>query len=151
MALEDDIRTLSRVGLFEGFSRDQLRLLAFGTERLKLPAGRELYEEGAPADCGFVVVSGRVDLYRRRDGRREVVRSVEPGFMLGELALIAETARLTGAIANEDSELLRLNRTQFRRILEEYPETAAKLQQRVARNLKTMLDEIAALSSRFGT
>jgi hypothetical protein len=30
MALDDDIRILSDVGLFEGFTQEQLRLLAFG-------------------------------------------------------------------------------------------------------------------------
>ena len=44
--------------------------------------------------------------------------------MLGELALIADTHRLTGADAEIDTDVLRLNRKLFRRILEEYPELA---------------------------
>ena len=32
MALDDDIRILSGVRLFEGFTQEQLRLLAFGAE-----------------------------------------------------------------------------------------------------------------------
>ena len=43
MALDDDIRILSSVSLFKGFTPEQLRLLAFGAENLKLSAGRELF------------------------------------------------------------------------------------------------------------
>ena len=70
MALDDDVRILSGVRLFEGFSSDQLRLLAFGAETLHLSAGRDLYNEGAAADSAFVVVSGSIGLYRERDGER---------------------------------------------------------------------------------
>jgi hypothetical protein len=58
MAIEDDIRILETVGLFETFTRDQLRLLAFGTERLVLREGRELYREGQAADCAYVIDRG---------------------------------------------------------------------------------------------
>jgi hypothetical protein len=40
MSLDDDMRVLSRVGLFEMLSREQLRLLAFGAENITLRAGR---------------------------------------------------------------------------------------------------------------
>ena len=39
MALDDDIGILAGVGIFREFTQDQLRLLAFGTERLRRPAG----------------------------------------------------------------------------------------------------------------
>jgi CRP-like cAMP-binding protein len=150
MALEDDIRILSRVSLLEGFSREQLRLLAFGTEVLKLSPGRELFYEGAPADCAFVIVTGQIELYRERQGKRESLRMLGAGSMLGEFALIAAGRRLTGARAAVETELLRLTRTQFHRILEEYPDMAVALQQRVAENLTAMLDDITRLSDRFG-
>jgi CRP-like cAMP-binding protein len=68
MALEDDVRVLSHVGLFEGFAQEQLRLLAFGAETTALPAERKLYREDDEADCAYVVVRGRIVLYREADG-----------------------------------------------------------------------------------
>lgn len=149
MALDDDIRILSRVGLFEGFSQEQLRLLAFGTETMRLSAGRELYRENAPADCAFVVAGGTVGLYRSRGNDRVRVKLVPEGSILGELALIAETRRMTSAMAETDIEVIRINRTLFRRILQEYPELAALLHQRIADELQEMLAEIARLAPRF--
>ena len=68
MALDDDVRILSGVGLFEGFTAEQLRLLAFGAETTNLPAQRKLYREDDVADSAYVVVSGGIVLYREEIG-----------------------------------------------------------------------------------
>jgi CRP-like cAMP-binding protein len=150
MALNDDIKVLSRAGLLEGLSEDQLRLLAFGAETVRLAKGQELYREGAPADCAYVVARGIVTLYHEReDGKPVEAGSAGPGAILGELALIAEMRRLTSAAAETEAELLRLNRILFRRMLEEYPDIAATLHQRISENLSAMLARIGRLAPRF--
>ncbi|MFC6488173.1 cyclic nucleotide-binding domain-containing protein [Nitratireductor sp. GCM10026969] len=149
MALDDDIRVLSGVELFEGFTHEQLRLMAFGAETLSLGAGRKLYSEGVPADCAFVVASGEVALYRQNGDKREILSVHGPGAILGELALIAENERLTGAIAQTDVKVIRLSRSMFRRILEEFPETAVDLHRRIAARLEAMLARITAVASRL--
>ncbi|MEJ6785309.1 Crp/Fnr family transcriptional regulator [Aminobacter sp. Piv2-1] len=150
MALDDDIRILSGVRLFEGFTQEQLRLLAFGAENIHLPADRKLYREEDEADSAYVVVSGRISLYRDIDGTRAEVGSAGPGAMLGELALIADTRRLTSAAAEVDSEIIRLNRKMFHRILEEYPEVAARLHQHILEDLQDMIARIESMAPRFG-
>ncbi|MBO6717290.1 MAG: cyclic nucleotide-binding domain-containing protein [Rhizobiaceae bacterium] len=150
MALDDDIRILEQVTLLEGFSREQLRLLAFGAETMRLRAGRDLYQEGAAADCAYVVSAGTVELYRSRGSERVSVGEAGPGAILGELALISGGTRLTSAVAATDVEVIRLNRSLFRRILEEYPDIAAALHARITANMKAMLDDITRLGSKFG-
>ncbi|MGF7006213.1 Crp/Fnr family transcriptional regulator [Aminobacter sp. BE322] len=150
MALDDDIRILSGVRLFEGFTQEQLRLLAFGAENIHLPADRKLYREEDEADSAYVVVSGRISLYRDIDGTRAEVGSAGPGAMLGELALIADTRRLTSAAAQVNSEIIRLNRKMFHRILEEYPEVAARLHQHILEDLQDMIARIESMAPRFG-
>jgi CRP-like cAMP-binding protein len=110
MAIEDDIRILETVGLFGTFTRDQLRLLAFGTERLVLREGRELYREGQAADCAYVIDRGEISLFREGPSGRMILKTVGPGAVLGEMAIIAQTKRLTSAMAETDTEVIRLNR-----------------------------------------
>ena len=143
MALDDDIRILERVRLLEDFTPEQLRLLAFGAETMRLKAGRDLYAPGAAADCAFVVATGTVELYREAG-------TAGPAAMRGELALIAGGERLTGATAATDIEVIRLNRSLFRRILEEYPDTAASLHARISAEMKAMLARLEKLAPRFG-
>jgi CRP-like cAMP-binding protein len=149
MALDDDIRILAGVSLFKGFTPEQLRLLAFGAETLKLSAGRDLYQEGEAADSAYIVARGRIVLYRERAEGRVYREHAGAGVMLGELALIAESTRLTSARAEVDTELLRLNRKLFRRILEEFPELAMMLHDRILATLQTMLERIEQLAPKF--
>ncbi|MEL4069038.1 cyclic nucleotide-binding domain-containing protein [Ochrobactrum sp. GPK 3] len=150
MALDDDIRILGTVGLFESFTPEQLRLLAFGAERLVLRAGRELFREGQSADCAYIVVSGNITLFHDADEGRISIRPVGPGAMLGEMALIAQTSRLTGAVAEAETEVIRISRSIFRRILEEYPEVAASLHGHISRNLLDLISEIEKVAPRLG-
>jgi CRP-like cAMP-binding protein len=150
MALDDDVRILSGVELFEGFTPEQLRLLAFGAETADLPAERKLYREDDVADSAYVVVSGEIVLYREAEGQRVPVGRAGPGAILGELALIADTKRLTSASAATDAQVLRLNRAMFRRILEEYPDVAITLHRRIADELQALVRRIEEIAPRFG-
>jgi len=149
MALDDEIRILSGVRLFEGFSQEQLRLLAFGAETMHLAADRKLYREDDDADSAYVVIKGTISLFREQGDQRIPVGTAEAGAMLGELALIADTRRLTSAAAATDAEILRLNRKMFHRILEEYPELAITLRQRIVDDLQALVRRIEAVAARF--
>jgi CRP-like cAMP-binding protein len=149
MTLEDDIGILAGVEIFEDFTHEQMRLLAFGTERLKYSIGRELYREGDTADSAYVVVSGTVALVRDTQAGRVVVAQCGRGSVLGELALIVETKRLTGAVAAGDVEVIRLSRGLFRRMLEEYPQIAVVMHRKLSRGLVTMIARIESLAPKF--
>lgn len=141
MGLESDIALLGTVPLFANMTRDQLRLLAFGAEHRWLVTGETLFREDSRADAGFVVVTGAIELHRGRDEKPAEAR-LGPGAILGELSLIAETRRLSTAVATEDSEVIRIGRQLFRRILEEYPEIAALIHSQIS-------DELSQLTARI--
>lgn len=149
MALDDDIRILSGCSFFEDFSGDQLRLLAFGAERVTVEKDRELYREGQPADCGYVLIDGEIELFRKTEDGKRTLRTVPPGMLIGELALMTRTTRLTSALASQDSQLMRIRRGVFMRMLEEFPETAAALHGRLTDRLRVMLREIGDLAPHF--
>jgi len=151
MALDDDIRILSAVKLFESFTAEQLRLLAFGAEPMKLPQDRKLYREDDEADSAYIIVSGTILLYRENQNGRVPITTVGPGSVLGELALIADSRRLTSAAAQTDAEVIRLNRKMFRRILEEYPEAAQALYDRIAEDLHALIHRIETMAPKFAS
>ncbi|MEW9805806.1 cyclic nucleotide-binding domain-containing protein [Mesorhizobium marinum] len=149
MALDDHIRILSGVKLFAGFTREQLRLLAFGAEAMRLQSGKKLYREEDDADSAYIVTRGRIGLFREHDGQRMEVGTADPGSVLGEMALIADARRLTSAEATTDAEVLRINRSMFRRILEEYPETAEALRNQIIDDLQALIRRIEQVSERL--
>ncbi|CAN7426516.1 cyclic nucleotide-binding domain-containing protein [Rhizobium sp. LjRoot98] len=151
MSLNDDITLLSLVPLFADIDDDKLRLIAFGAERRRLNRGQQLFREGAPADCAFAIASGSVTLTRNLvDGSVEVVDTVGRGTLLSELAMISFVERKFTATAEEDSEVIRINRPLFRRMLEEYPEVAVVVEGRIKANLQAMIDAMQRLAPKFG-
>ncbi|KGF66852.1 protein kinase [Hoeflea sp. BAL378] len=150
MALNDDIALLSTVSLFRDIGEDKLRLIAFGAERRKLQAGQVLFREGTPADCAFVVADGRFELSRKgRDGQTTVLGMAERGALLGELAMVTAVDRTMTAIAPDNAEVIRINRPLFRRMLEEYPDIAGIVRQRINDNLAALNAGLAKVADRF--
>ncbi len=150
MALTDDITLLSQVPLFENFNDEMLRLIAFGSERKKVAKNRPLFHEGSSADCAFVIMSGHFKLLQRdRRGKPIQVGEADKGDLLGELAIVSAANRKVTAMAVDDSEVMRIHRSMFRRMMEEYPEIAVVFSDRIKQNLSKMLSDINRLSSRF--
>ncbi len=150
MALDDHIRILSGVRLFAGFTPEQLSLLAFGAEAMRLAAGKKLFREDDDAHSAYIVTRGRIALFREHDGQHVELDTAETGSVLGEMALIADTRRLTSAEAATDAEVLRINRSMFRRILEEYPETAETLRAQIIEDLQALIRRIEKVGERLG-
>ena len=150
LALNDDIALLSLVPLFADIDHDKLRLIAFGAERRRLTKGQQLFREGAPADCAFAVATGAISLTRTLvDGGTETVGMAGRGTLLSELAMISFVERKFTATAEEDSEVIRINRPLFRRMLEEYPEVAVLVEARIRDNLQSMIRNVGRLAPRF--
>lgn len=147
MSLDSDIRLLSRVRLFAGFEPDHLRLLAFGAEARALAQGTRLYRQDDASDGGFVVVRGNVDLISGlNDG---VISSHGTGSLIGEMALISDTRHAATAIATENTEVLKITRPLFRRMLHEYPQLAVLLQQRIAESVGEFAEKLDVIRAKL--
>lgn len=145
MALKDDIALLSNLPIFEGLPEDHLRLLAFGAERRQLEKGHVLFREGATADSAFVVTRGTLRLSRHpASGGDVVVGEALAGTILTEIAMIADATRHFTATAIEPSEVLRISRTLFHRMLEEYPEVAISTERRLRENFSRLAASVLA-------
>ena len=150
MSLNDDIRLISQVPLFRELDADQLRLLAFGAERRAVAAGQELFREASPAESAFVVSRGSFELFvSDRQGAARLQAVATPGTLLSELALVTMVERKFTAVAVEDSEALRITRSLFHRLLEEYPQVGRHVEARIRENLLAMTGAAAALQDRF--
>jgi CRP-like cAMP-binding protein len=150
VALADDIALLSQVPLFAGLAEDKLRLMAFGAERRRLVEGQTLFREGTSADCGFVVAYGAFQLTStQRDGATRDEGMADAGTLLSELAMISAVERKYTAVAVVDSEVIRINRPLFRRMLEEYPDVAVLVDARIRENLAAMITQMRGLARRF--
>lgn len=152
MGLREDIALLKGLSIFDGLSDDHLRLLAFGAERRKLEAGHVLFREGAAADSAFVVLSGKMRLTRDLpSGADRPIGEAGAGSMLTEIAMISEATRHFTATAASDSEVMRISRVLFHRMLQEYPEVALATERRLRENFSRLTSALAGATGPLRT
>lgn len=147
MSLDSDIRLLSKVRLFEGFKPDHLRLLAFGAEARAVAKGTRIYRQGAYSDGGYIIVDGNVDLISGVNDT--IISSHGVASLIGEMALISETEHAATAVTTQHSEVLKIPRPLFRRMLEEYPELAHLLRDRITQSVGEFVKQLEVISAKL--
>lgn len=146
MSLERDIEFLRNLPLLSELTSDQLRLLAFGADFRITRKGEVLFKRGDFADSGLLVKSGLIGLYTSDDADAEPDEIIEPGALIGELALIIDTRRAVRAVALERSELLQIRRALFRRMLEEFPSIARCVRQNLVGRISNFAHDLAPVA-----
>ncbi|PVE24680.1 cyclic nucleotide-binding protein [Microvirga sp. KLBC 81] len=134
MALDDDIAILSRAPLFNLLERDALRLVAFASETRSLREGDVLFRKGDRSDGGYVVSRGAITLDASEDGSPAAFVA-GPGSLIGQAALFTRMSRPATATAQEASTVIRVTPSLMRRVLEEFPDAAAAMQDAMAEEL----------------
>jgi CRP/FNR family transcriptional regulator, cyclic AMP receptor protein len=106
-------------------------------DRVSVPAGMLLFEEGQSGDKMFVVMSGVVDL--RVAGK--TIETVEKGGILGELALVDNEVRSATAVVVEDASLVPIERKRFLYLVQQMPYFAIHVMGVMAQRLRKRLRE----------
>lgn len=149
MSIDEGFRRLSRIALFSELEPEALRLIAFSAETRILRAGDILFHRGEPSDGGFIVLSGEIALYNDA-ATRSADAIIGPEGLVGEIALITDTHRPVTAIASEASTVLKVPRSLFHRVLQEFPRSAARVRAAMANRLASFVSELGAFRSRAG-
>lgn len=117
------LRTVLRThSLFRQLDDALLRDLEAELTWLSLDSGETLLRQGDPGDCMYLIVSGRLRVVLQQPGQSErVLRELGRGESLGEIALLTGQQRTATVYAIRDSEVARLSKASFDRLLGKYP------------------------------
>ncbi len=118
MSDSDRFDFLRRIYFFRGLSDAEIVLVeALCAEETRAP-GDVLVIEGAIADRFYIVMDGRVEVWKNYyDPRPDLLAVHGPGHFFGEMALIDELPRSATVVAKEATRLLYLSREDFRRLI----------------------------------
>ena len=129
---------LKRFPLLVELSDDDRDALFDLLEPQSIRAGRSIFRETAEADSLVFIVSGSVRLSSQS---RPDLGALGEGNVLGGAALLSMGQREATAKAEEACEVLVLERTAYRRLVEDYPRTACRLTEAIAQDLASLLRE----------
>ena len=125
------VEMISRVPLFAGCSKRELREIAHIADEIDLPAGKVLCRQGAPGREFFVLLEGTADV--SRDGQS--IDTLENGDFFGEVALVRNVPRNATVTANTPLRSLVITERDFSGLLRNSVEIAAKVLAALAERL----------------
>jgi MFS family permease len=106
---DDDIDLLHRVAMLDVLPLPAIEQLARGLERVEVPAGHVVFEQGDVGDHYFVIESGDAEVI----GDGQVVATLGAGLGFGEIALLRRSRRTATVRATSDLRLRALSSEGF--------------------------------------
>jgi CRP-like cAMP-binding protein len=97
-----------------------------------VPAGQTIFREGDPGDVMYIVVEGQVEILIDN----QLLETLGPGDILGEMALIEDRARSATARARADCVLTAVSRQHFLTLIQRTPMFAIQVMRVLAQRLR---------------
>ncbi len=145
-ALDGLVRFLRSVPLLCKLSETTLSELARACRSKKAPAGNYLFMQGDASDAFYLVRSGSIAIILiSPDGRELLINEMRPGDCFGEVGVLTNLPRSTGALARQNSELLSIPGAAFVAAVESEPALALRLLQTTAERLRMSSERESAL------
>lgn len=75
-----------------------------------IPMGTQIFQEGEPGDCAYIIQSGEVQISMLINGKPSPFTTLGKGELFGEMALIDDSFRSATAVAHTNVELMPISR-----------------------------------------
>jgi CRP-like cAMP-binding protein len=144
MAIDQMIVPLLRVPLFTGLKPLQITEIGRHAERIKFRGGRTIVEAGTPGDAAYLIVSGEAE---RRSGQGVLFQAepVEPGSLVGEMAMLVEYVYRSTVVAIGSVHCLKITRAALHEQMRDDPALAEHLATRIGNRLAQVAAELRAI------
>ena len=138
---------ISSVSIFDGLDDQSMSSLEKIVSVRDYPKGSMIILEEEFGDIVFIVMNGTVKITRVNDEGREVILAMLGEYeIFGEMAIIDGEARSANALAQEDCELLAIQKSEFLNLLRRNFKISFALMRELAKRLRKSDQQIEALS-----
>jgi CRP/FNR family transcriptional regulator len=127
MPREEEVRVLSRVEILEPLSEEDLRGLLRRSLDTHLQAGETFYTPEDTTENLFILMKGRVRIFRTAGSRELTLSEIEPGTIFGEMAFTAQRLRGAYAQALEPSILITMSRADLEQLMLKKPQVGIRI------------------------
>lgn len=141
MAIDDFVKPLLRVGLFQGLKPIQITEIARLADRIVYRPGAEIIREYEQGDAAILVVSGEAVRVRGPELKAPAER-VPEGSLVGEMAMLIETQHTSTVVARTAVRALRISRESMRAQMSADPSLAQHFVERISGRLKMLAAEL---------
>lgn len=129
---------LRRVAYFEQCTDLELRqLIEYGYRQL-FPAGQVVCKENDPGDSFYIILSGSVEVLSQKAD--QYIATLHEGEFFGEISLLLGTPRTATVRTSEDAILFVVERHDLQKLLEEQPNLADQIAQKLSERQQALRD-----------
>ncbi len=144
MAIDALVKPFLRLALFQGLKPYHLTEIVRRAERIVYKPGDMIIEEDKVGDAAVLIVGGEAVLLRRDDAT-SAAEPLAEGSLVGEMAMLIETAHTATVIARTSVRALRLTRTDMHELMAEEPAIAEHLTQKITARLHVLAGELRTI------
>ena len=135
-----NIALLKQAAIFADLDEGELQRVAEVCREQKFQGAETVFKEGEPGNRLFIIAEGEVRISRNIPGSGEEALAVlKKGSVFGEMAILDRSERSTDAIANADTLLLTISRSDFELLMDFNRDIAYKVLWAVVRLLSSRL------------
>ncbi|NOZ11537.1 MAG: cyclic nucleotide-binding domain-containing protein [Gammaproteobacteria bacterium] len=140
MDIEDKLVLLKEIDLFKSFQEATLRVLCEQCNETYLNNGDILFQEGSTEDSMYLILMGKMMVYKRN----RQIAELGPGAYLGEMALIDSKPRSASAKALSETLLIEVSRFEYDQYLTAEPMALRSMIQTLSSRIRNDLQIISA-------
>src|SRR5690625_4663112 len=119
---------ISKVPIFNHLEPDEMLEILKKSSQMTFKKGEIIYMEGDPLEYLYIVHKGRVKVYQLfESGKEQLLRILETGEFMGELALFTEKVLDSFAEAIEKTEICAIHKSDFEEIMKSHPAIPMKI------------------------
>lgn len=127
--------SFQEIPLFSTLSAAEIRFLEKKFRLTEYKRGDIVYEEGKPADAFYVIVSGRFRVFQKSRGDEKTLIYLYRGDYFGESSLLTGQVHSASVEARSDGLLLRLDKEEFLKTLQQVPALSLHLSRTLGHRL----------------
>lgn len=119
---------ISKVPIFNHLETDEMLEILKKSSQMTFEKGEIIYSEGDPLEYLYIVHTGRVKIYQLfESGKEQLLRILESGEFMGELALFTEKVLDSFAEALEKTEICAIHRNDIQELMKTHPTIPLKI------------------------
>jgi CRP/FNR family transcriptional regulator len=145
--MENIINIISAIPLFNGLPEDQLSAIRQIAVEKQFNKGQTIFSEGDETKGFFVVVAGRVKIYKvSSEGKEQILHIFEPGQSFGEVTVFTGQQLPANAQTLSKTRILLFPRSAFVDLITANPSLALNLLAIMSKKLRQFAAQIENLS-----
>lgn len=138
---------ISKVPIFNHLEHHEMVEILNKSTQMTFTKGEVIYYAGDPLEYLYIVHIGRVKIYQLfESGKEQLLRILEPGEFMGELALFTNKVLDSYAEALENTQICAIHRQDMQDLMETHPTIPLKILGEFSERLEKVEDLVGQLS-----